>query len=212
MVENKRVWILETARARRVGPSLPGRMSWYTRHPNVVRMEGVRRGNPGSPCIKKARTGRVGPALPGRMSWYTRLPNDARREGVRRGNPGSPCINEGGGTEGEPWFPLHQKGTDGAGRPGFAGPNELVHATPKQRPQGGGSEGEPWFPLHQGGRGFGGGTLVPPASKKGGEFGWLRLLSAHANARSATFGSPLWIDHAASGRPPPRGHSCARRA
>src|SRR5262249_25066514 len=45
------------------------------------------------------------------------------------------------------------KGTGAAGRPGFAGPNELVHTTPKRRPQGGGTEGEPWFPLHQKGTG-----------------------------------------------------------
>src|SRR5215472_5315689 len=38
-----------------------------------------------------------------------------------------------------------------AGRPGFAGPNELFLTLPRRRPQGGGPEGEPWFPLHKGG-------------------------------------------------------------
>ena len=38
-----------------------------------------------------------------------------------------------------------------AGRPGFAGPNELFQTHLRRRPQGGGPEGEPWFPLHKGG-------------------------------------------------------------
>jgi hypothetical protein len=68
---------------------------------------------------------------------------------------------EGGGLEGEPWFPLHVclgqlmapikvagRGSDVARSAGFARASELSLPTPRLRAEGGGLEGEPWFPLH----------------------------------------------------------------
>src|SRR5215469_15525929 len=74
-------------------PGFAGSNELLSRLPNDARREGVRRGNPGSPCIKKV-AGR--PGFAGSNELVSRLPNDARREGVRRGNPGSPCIKKGG--------------------------------------------------------------------------------------------------------------------
>ena len=88
-------------KARRVGPALPGRMSWYFTSPQRCPQGGGPEGEPWFPVHLKGaiamtvgvrKAWRVGPALPDRMSWYSRLSNGAPGRGSGGGTLVPPAL------------------------------------------------------------------------------------------------------------------------